>query len=251
MSMAESLWISLALTALLSALHYCMPRLRGLPFVPEHKVASFGGGLAVAYVFLEMLPGFLDSKEAMGKVLAQHVSMTPLVDMTVYLTALTGFVLYFGLDKLARARRTAGRTGGRSFFYLHVGAAALSNFLITYTLPLRTQAGWPFAIVFAAAMGLHFLIVDRHMEEHHRALFCEQGRYLLLGALALGWVLAVATEPDNVFGVALLSSFLGGTVLLNVFKQEIPSESRTSYPWFVTGIALGAVTLLILTAVEG
>ena len=39
------------------------------------------------------------------------------------------------------------------------------NALITYTMPLRLRTGVLFAVLFSVAMGLHFVLTDRSLEE--------------------------------------------------------------------------------------
>jgi hypothetical protein len=40
---------------------------------------------------------------------------------------------------------------------------------------------------------------------------------------------------------------LGGSILLNVFKEEIPSGCRASFGWFLTGLILYAALLALVT----
>jgi hypothetical protein len=268
MTEAQALWVSFILTLALAAFHWLAPRMRKLPGIPERVVTSFSGGFAVSFVFLHMLPGLLENKDTIGEFLAQQIAMTPLVDLGVYCLALFGLTTFMALEFWARAgvRQEAGENGGtadaasavvqaessRRFFYVHLGSFALYNFLITYTLPLRVEAGMGYALIFTLAMALHFIINDRSLEEHHAQLFNQQGRLVLLGALLLGWILAVTTEFDHVLTVALLTAFLGGAILFNVIKEEVPSsESDSSFPAFVVGLALGATLLLVVTALEG
>ena len=55
--------------------------------------------------------------------------------------------------------------------------------------------------------------------------------------------------PTSTVLVALLTALLGGSVLLNVFKEELPSTGRSSYRWFLAGLALYAGLLALVTAV--
>jgi hypothetical protein len=273
MSQSQALWVSFLLTLVLAVFHWLAPRLRRLPGIPERVITSFSGGFAVSFVFLHMLPGLLESRDTIGEFLGRQITLTPLVDLGVYCLALLGLVTFMGLEFWARAgvREVGGAKGvgtvgvegesadisgeaasTRRFFYVHLGSFALYNFLITYTLPLRVEAGWAYALIFTLAMALHFIINDRSFEAHHAQLFNRQGRLVLLGALCLGWILATTTEFDHVLTVALLSAFLGGAILFNVIKEEVPSsESDSSFTAFVVGLALGAILLLLVTAVEG
>lgn len=64
-------------------------------------------------------------------------------------------------------------------------------------------------------------------------------------------MLAALLAPPSTLLVALLTALLAGSILLNVFKQEIPSGSRTSFPWFLTGLTVYAGLLSLVTAVSG
>jgi len=71
MTEAQALWVSLSLTLVLAAFHWLAPRLCRLPGIPERVITSFSGGFAVSFVFLHMLPGLLESKDAIGEFLPQ------------------------------------------------------------------------------------------------------------------------------------------------------------------------------------
>ncbi len=126
-----SLWIALALTLVLATLHLAAPRLRRLPGVPESALGSFAGGISVAYVFVHLLPELAEGNEKIGEALEESVEATALLDLAIFAVALAGFSLFYGLEHLAR--RSRGREPG-ALFGLHLGAFAIYNALITYTL---------------------------------------------------------------------------------------------------------------------
>jgi hypothetical protein len=72
---------------------------------------------------------------------------------------------------------------------------------------------------------------------------------VLAGALLVGWALAAVFAPTSPVVVAVLTALLGGSILLNVFKEELPSTGRSSYPWFLVGLVLYAGLLALVTAV--
>lgn len=240
-------WVSFALTAMMIVLHYLAPTFRRLSFIPEQKLASFSGGFAVAYVFLHLLPALTESKETIGAVLSQNYNMTPVKDLIVYICGLIGLLFFLGLSRFAKHQEREKRL---FLFYVHLAAFAIFNAIVTYTMPVRVEAGVLFAILFTAAISAHFIFTDRWFEKHFPGFFNVQGRFLLMGALFFGWLLAVLMEPDDVFVVALLSAFVGGGLLMNVLHNELPEGSRSSYPWFTLGAILGTVLLLIATAAK-
>ena len=71
----------------------------------------------------------------------------------------------------------------------------------------------------------------------------------LAAALLFGWAADALLAPTSTLLVALLTAFLGGSILLNVFKEEIPSGRRSSFPWFLTGLLVYAALLAAVTAI--
>lgn len=247
LSTGTSLLIAAALTLLLAGLHLAAARIRTLPLVPERALGSFAGGLAIAYVFLHLLPELAAGNEAVGEALADVVEPTPLFELAIFLVALTGFTVFYGLERGARRQRSGGAEPA-GVFWLHLTSFALYNVLITYGMALRVRTGLVFALLFAVAMGLHFVLTDRGLEEHYPRRFASTGRLVLAAALLLGWVLSALAAPTSTLVVALLTALLGGSILLNVFKEELPADRKSSFGWFLTGLVLYAALLTGVTA---
>lgn len=244
-------WIALGLTVFLMTTHWLVPRVRRIRDFPDAWITSFGGGFAVAYVFLHLLPSFEASRLAIGALLEQRYGTNPLLDMLVYFTSLVGFLVYFGLRRIAEKKRRQNGRPEAFAFDLHLGSLVLMNFIITYTMATRVEIGFGFALFFTIVMALYVFILDRNLEEQFPRPFDRQGRIWLLGALLAGWVLATLTEPNNILLIAMLGSFLAGSVLFSVFRNEIPADGSSDFGGFVTGIVVGSFLLALLIAAEG
>ncbi len=255
LSVTASLLGALVIAVALAGLHLLAPRIRGLPGVPEAATASFAGGISVAYVFLHLLPELAEGNERVAEALREQVQATPLLDLAIFLVALAGFVLFYGLERLARGTRGQGGEREASdppagVFFLHLGSFAAYNALITYTMALRLRTGILFALLFTLAMGLHFVLTDRGLGENYPRRFRAWGRYVLAGGLVAGWVLAALFAPTNTLVVSLLTAFIAGSILLNVFKEELPSERRSRFGWFCVGLVGYALLLGTVTALS-
>lgn len=261
-STTASVWIAAALTMVLAGLHLAAPHIRKLPFVPERYMGSFAGGLAVAYVFLHLLPEIAAGNEAIGEALSDVLEPTPLLELGIFLVALAGFTAFYGLERLATTHgardtlpaeagaRRGGAVESAGVYWLHLGSFMVYNVLITYTMVLRVRTGLLFAVLFTVAMGLHFVLTDRGLTEHYPHRFRAHGRLLLAAALVAGWVLAAIFAPTSTLLVALLTALLGGSVLLNVFKEEVPTNRSSSFAWFSIGLVLYSVLLAVITGIE-
>jgi uncharacterized membrane protein YidH (DUF202 family) len=246
-SVAASLWGALAIAVFLALAHLLVPHVRRLPFVPERAMASFAGGVAVSYVFLHLLPELAEGNESVAKALKQHVEPTPLLDLGIFLVGLMGLLVFYGLERIAVSSTNEQRDPSGGVFALHLGSFCVYNAIITYTMPLRLRTGVAFALLFAAAMALHFLLVDRSLRERFPLRFTSRGRFILAGALIVGWIAAVLAAPTSVLVVSIITAFLGGSVVFNVFKEELPSDRGSSFMWFAAGLGVYAVILSITT----
>ena len=249
----EAVVLALLLALVLAALHLAAPHIRRLPFVPEHVTASFAGGIAVSYVFLHLLPELAEGNQRVAEIFGEQGARSPLLGLEIFLIALVGFTLFYGLERLAVRHRQPGAQAGdaaaASVFRLHLATFLLYNAVIGYTLPLNWRASAPFAVLFTVAIGLHFVLSDRGLEEHYGSQFDRwPPRILLAAALLAGWGLAALIAPTSGVVVSMLTAFLAGSILLNVFKEEIPSTRRSHFGWFATGLATYALLLGLVTA---
>jgi hypothetical protein len=94
-------------------------------------------------------------------------------------------------------------------------------------------------------MALHFVVNDIGLQEHHQEKYRRQGRWILVAALLLGWGTGFVLEPSEAI-VMMIMAFIGGGVILNVLKEELPEERKSRYWAFLLGSGAYAVLLLAL-----
>ena len=241
---ASHVWIACGATIFLMLFHYlspwfahCLPR-GGRGFV------SFAGGVAVAYVFLHMLPDLVEYNQPIGKFLLSHAWLTPFTELLIYIAALFGFLVYYGLELLAEDYLNVKQSDAW-VYALHLSMFCLYNFLITYTMSLRALSSIPATAVFTFAMALHFVLTDRKFSRFYTSKFKHIGRFVLMLSLFVGWLCSAIFDPVNVLVSAFMLAFLAGSVLLNVFREELPAAKFTNYTWFSCGICLITLTLLL------
>lgn len=248
---------SLLALALLAIVHVVTPSLRILEGTPRSIWLSAAGGVSVAYVFVQFMPELAASQEDV----ARAAGALDLAGRHVFLVALAGLLTFYGLNRLAqtsRSRRQGAPTAaGRSsegdaqagtsprVFWIHMGSFALYNVLVGYLLLHREVMTLRTLAFFAVAMALHFVVTDYGLNEDHKAPFRRIGRWILVGAVAAGWGLGLATRVPEA-AVAVLTAFLGGGVVLNVLKDEVPSERQSRFWAFSGGAAAYSALLLAL-----
>lgn len=229
-----------------ASLHVLGRGLRFLDRVPRSRLLSVAGGVSVAYVFVHLLP---ELSAAQATLAGGATGPLARLDDHVYLVALVGLVVFYALERQAtRSRSRQQRRHGVDETDIRVAAAsfgsyAVYNVLIGYSLTER--GGLMSLAMFAAALGIHFLVVDHGLRDHHGHSYHRWGRWLVGAATVVGWSLGVAVDvPEPV--VATVLGFLAGGVVMNAIKEELPEDRQSRLTPFVAGAAGYAVLLLLV-----
>ena len=246
MSQSSALAAAGFATACLALVHGSVPFLRRrLESASESVVAAIGGGVAAAYVFVHLLPELARGNEEVAKVLGDTAEPTALGELTLFVTALGGFMVLYGLDHAA-----ARRSGEGGVFAVHLAVYAVYNGVITYALPIQFEAGTAVAVLFVVAMAVHFWLSDRGLAAHYGDRFSSVGRPVLVAALVGGFAMAWLFAPTRTVVVSVMLAVLGGFVLYNVFSDELPSEHGVRFPVFAASAAGYAGLLMAVVAME-
>ena len=100
-------------------------------------------------------------------------------------------------------------------------------------------------VTFAVALAIHFLVTDYGLREDFREGYMKLGRWVLCGAAILGWLLGVFVALPEIAVLAIMA-LLGGGIILNVLKEELPAERQSRFGAMIAG-AVGYAVLLALT----
>ncbi|WP_135822483.1 hypothetical protein [Halostella litorea] len=234
-----------ALALGLAVIHAAAKHLQLSAVVPRSGWLSLGGGVSVAYVFVHVLPELGAGQAAI------EATDHPVVDAFAhhaYLIALAGFVLFYGLERYARTASDAadGRPdddpAAGTVLWVQLLSYGLLNATIGYLLVGYARQGEGI-VLFAVAMGFHFVVNDDGLRRHHAAGYDRWGRWVLSAAILAGWGLALVVEVDEA-AVLAAYAFVGGGVVLNVIKEELPTERESRFGYFLVGAAAYAAVLV-------
>ncbi|MGB3722689.1 MAG: hypothetical protein WA979_07715 [Pacificimonas sp.] len=232
----------IALVALLVAVHMFSGKMRFLDRIPRSRWLSAAGGSSVAYVFVHLLPELAHAQD----VVSEWVMDGPVaaIETHVYLLALIGLTVFYCLEQVmsSSAARQDMRDSSR-LFWMHLGFFAVYSLIIGYLL-VQGEERTPAALVtYGIAMALHMLVVDVGLRHDHGALYHDRGRWVLAAMPVIGAALGLVMDISE---LAILSmvAFLGGGVILNVLKEELPEDRQSSFGAFLAGA--GGYTVLLL-----
>lgn len=238
--------LSLFAACAMATLHLFADKLRFLDSTPRSRWLSAAGGMSVAYVFLHLLPEL-----ARGQAVIEDAAQGRFgfLENHAYLTAFAGLIVFYGLERAAKTSRRTRQEDDRddastgAVFRLHMISFLAYNVLIGYLLVANAGSVRNLAFFFAA-MSLHFLVTDYGMREHYKDAY-RHGRWLLAAAVLGGWVVGMTTAVSEIV-LSLLIAFLGGGIILNVLKEELPEERQSRFGAFLLGGVAYAVLLLAL-----
>lgn len=238
--------ISLIAAVGLAIVHMVAGRLRLVHRVPRSRWLSFAGGASVGYVFLHLLPELSAEQPTIAEALPEFLTF---FEHHIYLIALAGLVIFYGLERLAFVSRRqkgdaeAHRTNS-GVFWLHIAVFTVYNTMIGHLLLHRENATRQALVFYALAMGFHFLVNDTSLEEHHEEDYRRSGRWILAGAILGGWLLGYLVALPEVV-LSFFVAFLSGGVILNVLKEELPAERASRFGAFLLGVvSYGSLLLL-------
>ncbi|MHA6249102.1 hypothetical protein ACXYMU_14270 [Pontibacter sp. CAU 1760] len=235
---------------LLALVHTLGSRLRFLSGFPRSVWLSGAGGVSVAYVFIHLFPELQEGQEHLQENMPWAETF---LQHHMYLVALIGLAVFYGLERsVVSARRKQVKQDQneqskppKGVFWLHIGSFSLYNALIGYILFQREEEPTQTIVLFSIAMALHFLVNDYGLQEHHRQKYRKYGQWVLVLALVVGWSVGYVQEVSETL-VVILTAFIGGGVILNVLKEELPEERESRYGAFLLGAGLYAILLLSL-----
>lgn len=237
--------LALVLALAVAAVHVLAGRLRFADGPPRARALSVGGGISVAYVFVHLLPELSSGQNALAE------AVDELGERHVYLVALLGLVSFYGAEQaVLRARRrrhhAAATPTSEGMFRVHLAIFVVYSALIGHLLVQQVEVeGFVGASLFALAIAVHIVVNDKGLQDHHRERYHDVGRWVLAVAVLVGWVTGATFEISEAVEAALFA-FLGGGVILNVLKEELPPDRESRFWAFVGGAAAYSAILFLL-----
>jgi hypothetical protein len=132
------------------------------------RLLSFASGISVSHVFLDLLPD-LSRRQAT----IDALGVLTLLDRHVYTLAPVGLIIAFCVETASRASRRHRRLSDGpdhtelAVYRLSIATFVIQNGAIGYAVgSLGDQAVEPLWL-FAVALGLHFVVNDHALVEHH------------------------------------------------------------------------------------
>jgi hypothetical protein len=224
-------------------------------FHHRRRWLSLAAGVAVAYVFVDMLPLMTEKQARFLEAAGEHG--LPLAEFRIYLAALLGFTAFYGLEHLVGRRKTVaeiveavGKEEEPSpVHWAHVGGFALYNLMIGYLLSDWGTNAVGLAL-YCGALGMHLLITDDAMRRDYGARYDHWGRWTMASCLLAG-ALVGALTPVSVGALTIIVGIVAGGVVINSLKDELPSAGEGRFSPFLIGALAYAALIITATKLVG
>jgi len=220
-----SLFVPLLAAATFALVHLHGTRFSAVLERDKSKAGALGGGVAVSFVFLELMPELDDGHELVGEL--------------IYFVVLGGFVLVYGLNHLAH-RKSVTPT---HFFSIQLGVAVLYNWLLVYSFPYSGDIQDLTTIVL---LVIHLYFFDHSLRSSAPASYDRWGRWILALSSLLGGASLTLLGFQNPLVDDILVALLAGTIIFNVFSEELPHYKHMKFSWFIAGIVIYLALFLFI-----
>ncbi len=196
-----------------AAVHLFAHKARRFERVYSIWILSIGGGIAISYVFVDILPKLSRHEPLISRTIRW---IFPYFEKHVYVIALLGFLLFLSVDRSKNLLRN-----NSAFFYFSISSYALLNLLLGYAVADLDNPEVRPLLLFTLAMGLHYFANDYSLTSTLGKQYDHIAKWILIGCLFAGWFIGLVIELSAA-AVAMVSAFIGGGVIMNVTRHELP-----------------------------
>lgn len=232
--------IEFGLLCILIAPHLFAKNLHNLEhYISPKRWLSFCGGVSMAYVFITIFPEFPKGQHHFDQITIPFLSF---LNHHVYLIALAGLSLFYGLELLACTSRNRSmiNTGqdctSKLGCWLHLMFFAVYNFIIGWLLHDTVSKSFKNAFLMTFAIALHFVVNDDSLRDHHKHAYDRLGRWILTFAIFAGYLSSHLVTMDPI-AVSTLWALVAGGVIFNILKEEAPCSGKNCFISFILGVA--------------
>jgi hypothetical protein len=208
----------------------------------HRRWVSIAAGVSVATIFVDLLPEISEGQARFSADLRRDAALFP--EQSIYLAAMLGFVLFYGLEYMVSASSAEDEPSGL-FFSFQIAAFAAYSSLIAYLLVHSVWNGAPSLLLYGLAMAFHLLLVDHSLARERRGLYKSRGRWILALAVMAGWSAGILTSIPEEW-LARITGFISGGVIMNSLVVELPEGRGGRFWYFALAAATYSVVLLFV-----
>jgi hypothetical protein len=207
----------------------------------HRRWVSIAAGVSVATIFVDLLPEISERQATfLG---APHGTAALFPEQAIYLAAMLGFVLFYGLQFMVAPSPSGEGERGPVFSALRISAFAAYSMFIAYLLVHNIWKGVPSLLLYSLAMAFHLLLVDHSLAQERDEAYQSRGRWILALGIIAGWGAGVLTSIPEQW-LARITGFVCGGVIMNTLVVELPEGQGGRFRPFVLATAIYSLVLI-------
>jgi len=240
------LWLLVTLCVIaIGSCHWLAAMLSQRPQHEQERLASFGGGAGLGYVFIRLLPELASGGHTITKVVGTEAYLpTAMTESLLFLTTLIGVIVPYVLNVVTKQVPASRDWTGAA----RLASFGLMNYLYAYSLPSLLTTGISYGLLFSVAIATHILLADRTLAFEHPKVYRKRFRWIGSTCLVVGTLHAALLHPVSDLTLAVATAFVGGGLLMSVFREELPSPNMTRLNWLLAGLISMVGLLMLATA---
>lgn len=209
----------------------------------HRRWVSIAAGVSVSTIFIDLLPEISERQASFAT--GQHRGEALFPEQAIYLAAMLGFVLFYGLEYMVTASASTESEPNRAFSTVRIASFAGYSSLIAYLVVRGEWSSVWSLLLYSLAMAFHLLLVDHSLAREQAELYKNRGRWILALAVMIGWSVGmIASIPEQ--WLARITGFVCGGVIMNTLVVELP-EGRGGRFWpFVFAAAAYSFVLIVV-----
>lgn len=240
-------------TMVLLLIPMVLPIIRKFHNANISKIASVGGGMAIAAVFVFMVPDVISKiKIVSANTNIEFLKQEHHLMFLVFMTFLAAFCTMYALEKIALDRTKIRAKPDRFVFYLHMGILCAMLIALVSSFPaLAASSTYAIGIVCALAVFEIFL-EEIALLKHFDTLYSYVGRYLVMIAIAVGWGIGIKFfKQETTIFTLLTQAFVIGMILTAVIKNEFDIINQSNnYRLFIIAVVLKVFIIFGVILIE-
>ncbi|MBT7903000.1 hypothetical protein HN587_03980 [Candidatus Woesearchaeota archaeon] len=228
--------IPLVLAFLLSITHFYFESYAHHLKKIDYSFISFSSGIFITYIFLTLFPEIIKGYE--------------LLDNNILFIALWGFILFHILEQYVFHHVSNKRSKLKGIIAVRTSAFFINHVVLGLTLVFFFETGKTMLALFSLVPIISHILSSSLIIEHlhHRIRETTFGKFLSSGSIFLGAILALFVTIPGVIYYSLFA-FITGVLLYIIIRDTMPSFSDSTPKFFLMGVILYLVLLLIESAI--
>lgn len=190
------------------------------------KFISFSAGISISYILLVLLPEIYSSAMSISRLL--------------FFPVLLGFGVFHIMEKFIRQNFTGSQLR-KEHRVVHSATSFIYFFVVGFILVKLVASNVVSGVLLFIPIALHIIIDSlprRTTKKHHLRAFSASSPFL-------GAIVATFIDIGDI-GNIILMGIVGGALLYTVIRESLPREREGKPMYFIIGLLLFTVIILLL-----